>query len=50
MDTPSGIGNKNRPAKAAKLARLSGAGERILVLYGQGHPFLLRDFIRQATI
>ena len=34
----------------AKLARLSGAGERILVLYGQGHPFLLRDFIRQATI
>jgi uncharacterized protein DUF5694 len=32
----------------AKLSRLSGPGERILVLYGQGHAYLLRDFIRQA--
>src|ERR1700728_551428 len=30
----------------AKLSRLSGPGERILVLYGQGHAYLLRDFIR----
>jgi hypothetical protein len=32
----------------AKLSRLTGPGERILVLYGQGHAYLLRDFIRQA--
>jgi hypothetical protein len=32
----------------AKLSRLAGPGERILVLYGQGHAYLLRDFIRQA--
>jgi len=32
----------------AKLSRLTGPGERILVLYGQGHAYLLREFIRQA--
>jgi hypothetical protein len=32
----------------AKLSRLTGPGEHILVLYGQGHAYLLRDFIRQA--
>jgi Family of unknown function (DUF5694) len=32
----------------AQLSRLAGPGERILVLYGQGHAYLLRDFIRQA--
>jgi Family of unknown function (DUF5694) len=32
----------------AKLSRLTGPGERILVLYGQGHSYLLRDLIRQA--
>jgi hypothetical protein len=33
---------------SAKLSRLTGPGERILVLYGQAHAYLLRDFIRQA--
>jgi Family of unknown function (DUF5694) len=32
----------------ARLSRLSGPGERILVLYGQGHAYLLRELIRQA--
>jgi len=32
----------------AKLSRLTGPGERILVLYGQGHAYLLRDFVRQS--
>jgi hypothetical protein len=32
----------------AKLSRLAVPGERILVLYGQGHAYLLRDFIREA--
>lgn len=32
----------------AKLSRLTGQGERILVLYGQGHAYLLRDVVRQS--
>lgn len=32
----------------AKLSRLAGDGERILVLYGQGHAFLLREFVRES--
>jgi hypothetical protein len=33
----------------AKLTRLvRGPNERILVLYGQGHSFLLRQFVRES--